>query len=198
LSSHNNPVKQLLTEQLPKMAANERASLSPTMVNPTKQHNVVVKKMPVPLEKSTSFKNDPRVVEKTNELMFFCSEPGAGIIFLGFLLEPHRSKDMIIWLLSLGSGCALSSQKPLLAKIGAFLLGAYALRPPGDGKYIRFFFGMATVMRFLRLCEVLLSPKYFEERGLMFTTKFCFLYVSKCRKLSKLNNLVTNDIKSTI
>jgi hypothetical protein len=130
------------------------------------------------LEKERSFKDDPLVVEKTNEPAFFWLEPGVGVILIGSLLERDKLKRSLSWLIALGGGTYLASVKNPLAKASALALATYACIPFGETRYVRFLFGMASVMRLLRVVEVLIDPKYFEDRGAMYTIKFCFLYVS--------------------
>ena len=130
------------------------------------------------LPKQASFKEDPRVAEKANDPKFFWSEPGVGVILLGALFEPDKFKELLFWILSLGGGIWLSSFKGRGAKGISLSLVLASLKPFGDGRYIRFLFGMATVMRVLLVLEVLLNAEFFEQRGAMYTTKFCFLFVS--------------------
>jgi len=128
--------------------------------------------------KSNSVINlDPRLIDKTREPAFFLLEPGAGVISVGLLLEPDKIKQLAAWLVSLTCGTALCSQRSIIAKAASVVAVGYALVPFGSGTYLRFMFGMATVMRALRVIEVLQNPSFFEERGAMYTTKFCYLYV---------------------
>jgi hypothetical protein len=129
-------------------------------------------------EPSFRAEDDTKIVHKTRETAFFFLEPGAGVVFLGGLLEPDKIKDTFIWLASLCGGTALCMAPSTAAKALSVALIGVAVRPFGNTAYVRFFFGMAAVMRAFRVVEVLLDPKFFEERGVMYTMKFCFLYVS--------------------
>ncbi|KAH9258388.1 hypothetical protein BASA81_003437 [Batrachochytrium salamandrivorans] len=97
---------------------------------------------------------------------------------MGVVLDPNTYKHTALWGVVLGTGVGLSSQKPALLKLLALGLTVSSLVPFSDHKFVRFTVGMATVMRFLRVCEVLMDPQYFEQRGAMYTLKFAFLYVS--------------------
>jgi hypothetical protein len=130
------------------------------------------------VERELSYKEDPRVIGKTREPAFFWLEPGVGVILIGALLEPDKFKQLVTWLFSLGGGIWLSSCKGKPAKALSLALVLSSLRPFGDTRYVRFLLGMATVMRVLRVIEVLNNPADFEARGAMYTIKFCFLYVS--------------------
>ena len=132
-----------------------------------------------PLEKTLSYKECPRVVEKTREPAFFWLEPGVGVILLGTLVEPDKFKDIIRWVFSLTGGIWLASVKGRPAKALSLALVLSALRPFGETRYIRFLFGMATVMRVLRVIEAVNSPQAFEERGAMYTIKYSYLFVSR-------------------
>lgn len=130
------------------------------------------------LEKERSFKDDPLVVAKTREPGFFWLEPGVGVILLGTILERTKFKRIMIWMAALGGGTFLASQRGRFAKIIALSSVAFSCIPFGETRYVRFLFGMASVMRLLRVIEVLMDPVYFEQRGAMYTIKFCFLFVS--------------------
>jgi len=129
-----------------------------------------------PLESQTSFMDDPRVVQTAKEPAFFWLEPGIGVILAGSLLEADKHHQILTWLVSLGGGIYLSSKRSRLARLFSLGLVLFSLRPFGDGKYFRFLFGMATVMRVLRVIEVLNDPEHFATRGDMYTIKYCFLY----------------------
>ena len=129
------------------------------------------------IRKQSSFIDSPGVVELTKKPLFFFGEPGAGVILLGYLVEPDKLKNLIIWTVSLGAAVTMPLSKSRPIQLLSLPLAAVAAYPFGDSKYIKFIFGMSTTMRILRIFEILLHPEYFQARGTHYTLKFVFLYV---------------------
>lgn len=121
--------------------------------------------------------DDPFVESKTREPLFFSMEPGLGMILLGLCLERAYWKDVFVWGLSLGTGSAFGCHPNKWIKALSLCSAVYALRSFGTSELGQFVFRMATVMRVLRIIEVVKDrQEFFEKKGTAYTMKFAFLY----------------------